>query len=191
MEGEVKVRPRNWFGKRARRASVSVEFAILSVPLTALVLGTMELGYALFVQEVLDYAVETAARSVQVGLATGKSGENSAAFIAASVCPNLNGLLDCTQNQLIVGVAPVSAGSNYYTNSNIITMANAASAGGHICTGTGTEMMQLSAWYVGPSFVGMIVPSFTTTYNGSFVHITASSASFVNENFGAGEAGCT
>ncbi len=173
--------------RRQRRASTSLEFAAASVPLFLLVLGTIELGYDMFVQEALDNAVETAARSVQVGTVQGTSGEKSSAFVAQAVCPNLGGLLNC--NNLVVGVAPVPAGENYYTNTNTITLSNAQSVNGAICTGLGGQMMQLSAWYIGPSFVGMFIPSFTTSYNGKWVHIATAGAGFVNQGFSGGQSG--
>ncbi len=164
-----------------------MEFAILSIPLFMLTLGTMELGFDLYTQEVLDNAVEIASRSVQVGGTTGASKEKSTQFVAAAVCPALGVLLNC--NQVVVGVGPIPAGEDYYTNTNIITLANASSQNGSICTGTAGQMMQLQAWYIGPTFVGMLIPSFTTTYQGALTHITQAGASFVNEGFAGGQ-GC-
>jgi hypothetical protein len=49
-------------------------------------------------------------------------------------------------------------------------------------------MMVLKAWYDGPTFVGLLVPSFTKTWNGTIVHETSATAGFVNEYFqGAGQ----
>jgi hypothetical protein len=49
--------------------------------------------------------------------------------------------------------------------------------------------MQIGVWYTGPSFVGFLVPSFSMAYKGSLIHLTHSSAGFVNEYFGGGQSG--
>jgi Flp pilus assembly protein TadG len=185
---EKPVRSRRTRCLRQRRASTSLEFAAAAVPLFLLVLGTIELGYDMFVQEVLDNAVEAAARGVQVGSVQGTANEKSSAFVAQAVCPNLGGMLNC--NNLVVGVQPVPSGLNFYT-APTMTMTNAQSVNGAICTGLGGQMMQLQAWYIGPSFVGMMIPSFTTNYNGKYVHIATAGAGFVNQGFVGGQSGGT
>jgi Flp pilus assembly protein TadG len=174
--------------RRGERSAVSMELGIIAIPFFAMFLGTMEISYDLYVQAALDNAVETAARGVQVGGITGKAGEKSggtAGLVAASVCPNLGGLLDCAL--LTVGIGKIPTGYNYFSNPTPLTQAN-ATAGTGICTGQGGNMMILQAWYDGPTFVGLLVPSFTTTYNNTIVHVTTSSAGFVNEYFSGGEA---
>jgi hypothetical protein len=160
-----------------RRCAVTLELAIIAVPFLVVVLGVMELSFDLFVQAALDNATATAARSVQTGAQTA-TGETSAAFVKNSVCPSLNRLLDCAL--LTVAVAPLSTGKNYY-NAPALTYAQASSTGGNICTGTSGQPMQIGAWYAAPTFVGLLVPSFTTYLNGQYVHVSHSSAGFVNE----------
>jgi hypothetical protein len=181
---------------RHRRGAVSLEFAMLAVPLLIMTLGVMELAYDLYVQAALDNAVQTAARNVQVG-ATQTGGESSGLFVQHAVCPNLHELLDC--GQLIVGVQPVPANYDYFTapppNGQVnppyftIPIASASAAGGDISTGCGGQLMLLQAWYIGPTFVGGLIPSFATMYNGAPQHITAASAGFVDEAFPGG-VGC-
>jgi Flp pilus assembly protein TadG len=168
-----------------RRGVVALEFAIAALPLFLLVVGILEMSYDLFTQAVLNYAVNEAARTVQVGSTHGTSGETSATFAASAVCPALSGLLDC--GQLIVGVAPVPAGYNYFTTPAIITVTKSASATGNICTGQAGQLMLLQAWYIGPSFVGALIPAFTSLYNGALVHITTATAGFLNEDFSGGQ----
>ena len=172
--------------RRGDRSAVAMELGIIAIPFFMMFLGTMEIAYDLYVQAELNNAVEAAARGVQIGNAQGVSGEKSSAFVAAAVCPNLGGLLDC--NLLTVGVAPVPQGFNYYSLpvQDQLTQAEATSGGG-ICTGVGGQMMVLKAWYDGPSFVGMLIPSFTTLYNGVWTHVTTASAGFVNEWFAGGQ----
>jgi Flp pilus assembly protein TadG len=168
---------------RDRRGAAVLEFAIVALPFVTLVLGVMEVGFDLFVQVTMDAVVNQAARSVQTGSVQGSAGESSAAFAAAAVCPALGGLLSCSQ--IVVGVAPVPSGSNYYNNPGTMTLAGAAA--GAVCTGVGGQMMLIQAWYLGPTIAGALIPSFSTRYNGALVHVTSASAGFVNEYFTGGQ----
>jgi hypothetical protein len=170
---------------RHRGGAGALEFALVCLPLICLVLGLAEVSYDLFAQSVLDNAVVAAARSVQTGVQQGTSGETSAQFAADAVCPQLGRFLSCTK--LTVGVEPIPSGYDYYTNPSPMTFGAASTGGGIVCTGTGGRLMLLQAWYNGPTFIGSLFPSFATAYNGGFVHITASSAGFVNEAFGGGQ----
>ena len=176
--------------RRGERSAVAVELGIIAIPFFMTFLGVMEMSYDLYVQAELNNAVEIAARGVQVGNAQGTSGENSNTFLAANVCNNLGGLLDCAL--LTVGVAPIPTGFNYYSLpvQDQLTQSEATGGGG-ICTGVGGQMMVLKAWYDGPSFVGLLIPSFTTTYNGMLTHVTTASAGFVNEWFAGGQSSGT
>jgi Flp pilus assembly protein TadG len=178
-------RGRRSAASRGRRAAAALEFAIVAIPFLVSVMGVFEVGYDLFVQVALDDAVEAAARGVQVGSNTGSSGESSAAFAAAAVCPAVSVLLNCAR--LTVAVAPVPSGYTYHSNPSPPTRAQASAAGGSICTGTGGQMMLITAWYAGPSFVGMLIPYFTTTINGAPSHLTSASAGFVNDYFAGGQ----
>jgi Flp pilus assembly protein TadG len=176
------------FGGRLRsdrRGAAALEFAVVALVFIIMVFGCIEVAYDLFVQTALDSAVQTAARSVQTGTARGTSGETSATFAAAAVCPALSGLLQCSL--LTIGVETIASGYNFYTNPSPLTYGSASSSGGAICTGVGGQMMLLTAWYAGPSFVGSLVPSFSTRINGSLVHLTSSSVGFVNEWFSGGQ----
>jgi Flp pilus assembly protein TadG len=168
-----------------RRGAVALEFAVVSIVFLTEICGIVELGYDLFVQVALDSAVQSAARQVQTGSVQGTSGETSAQFAAAAVCPALSGLLQCSL--VTVGVQPIPAGYTYYTNPNPMTMSGASSSGGSICTGVGGQMMLIQAWYRGPAFIYGLAPSFSVSLNGSQVHLTVSSAAFVNEEFTGGQ----
>ncbi len=201
FNGASKVRARRGLG---RRGHVALEFAAAAIPLMVLLLGTMEVGYDLYVQEALDNAVETAARSVQVGSDTGSNNENSAAFAAAAVCPALRALLNC--DQIVVGVAPLPSNGNvqydYYTapaegmlSGHFLLplgtqggSSGAAGTNGTVCTGTAGQMMLITAWYIGPTFIGGLIPAFATNaFNNQLQHITSASAGFVNEQFTGGQ----
>ncbi len=174
--------------RRRDRGSVGLELGVIAVPFFTLFLGVMEASYDLYVQAELDNAVDLSARGVQIGLSQGTAGEKSQAFIQTAVCNNLGGLLSCDPNVLIVGVAAVPVNKDYYTApiSSLLSI-NGANGGTNICTGTGGQMMAIQAWYEGPTFVGLLVPSFSKMYNSNVVHETTSTAGFVNEYFPGGQ----
>jgi Flp pilus assembly protein TadG len=177
-----------------RHATTALEFAILGASFILLVLGAFEVGYDFFVASALDYAVHVAARSVQVGTATGSAkGSNAAAWVTSQVCPALGKLLSC--NGLYVSIAAVPSGMNYYAylSVNPPTLAATTSSSNSVCTGGAGQMMLLSAYYLGPSFLGGLVPGWSqpSPLNPAiYVHVSYASAGFVNEYFTGGETGC-
>jgi Flp pilus assembly protein TadG len=156
----------------------------------------MEVGYDFFVQAALDDAVQTAARSVQVGNAQGNvTGKSVAAWVQSSVCPDLGRLLDCGQLYVTVTPIPSGTGQNYYTylTANPVTLTAITGSGNSVCTGTPGQLMVLQAFYLSPTFLGMLVPSFSVVspINGSQrVHASYAASGFVNEDFGTGTQGC-
>lgn len=164
---------------RRRRGTVALELAAAAGPLLLLVLGVMEVGYDMFVQEALDDAVNTAARLVFTGQQTGAQGY--AAFVRNAVCPAVSQILEC--QYLYVNVAPVAAGYDYYT------MVPAVLNPGQntVCTGAPGQFMLLQAWYAGPTFLGALFPAFSGNVGGSLAHVTYTSAGFVNEQFTGGQ----
>jgi Flp pilus assembly protein TadG len=187
-----------WRGSdlRRRRGNVSLEFAILAAPLFTLALGTMEVGYDFFVQEALDNAVHVAARGVQVGAADGSAtGTAATKWVSNAVCPALGGLLDCGQLYVNVTYIPSGTGENYYTymSSNPPNLTGVTSSANSICTGSAGKLMLLQAYYLSPTFLGMLIPAWSqaSPVNSSLrVHVTYSSSGFVNEYFSGGETGC-
>jgi len=180
----------------SRRGSVSLEFVILSIPFFILVLGTMEVGYDFFVQAALSNAVNVAARSVQVGTAQGDAtGTAEQNWVTSAVCPALGRLLDCRQLYVSISAIPSATGQNYYTylSANPPSLTAMASSSDKVCTGAAAQMMLLRAYYVSPSFLGLLVPNWSQVWPapvGPRVHVTYASAGFVNEYFSGGEAGC-
>jgi Flp pilus assembly protein TadG len=176
-----------------RHGAVSLEFVILSIPFFMLSLGTMEIGYDFFVQAALSNAVNVAARSVQVGASQGDAtGAKEVTWVQNAVCPALGQLLDC--GQLYVSISS-TGGEDYYTylTANPPNLATMASSSDSVCTGGAAQMMLLRAYYVSPSFLGMLVPNWSMPWPqpvGPRVHVTYASAGFVNEYFSAGEVGC-
>jgi Flp pilus assembly protein TadG len=189
-------RPKRWSTRLAahRNGVVAMEFAILSVPFLILFLGTMEVGYDFFVQAALTNAVNVAARSVQVGTIQGKAtGAAEVAWVGSAVCPALGGLLDCGQLYVSVTNIPSGTGQNYYTYlaANPPSLTNMVSSSNSVNTCGAADMMLLRAYYLSPTFLGMLVPIWSQpspVSPGIRVHVTYASAGFVNEYFTGGQA---
>ncbi len=178
------------------RGSVSLELAILSVPLFSLTLGAMEVAYDFFVQSALNTAVQVAARSVQVGAATGSAtGAAEAAWVAAAVCPALGKMLGCGQLFVNITSVPSGTGQNYDTfiAANPPNLATITSSNDSVCTGAAAQPMILRAYYLSPTFIGLLVPAWSqpSPLNSSVrVHVSYASAGFVDEYFTGGQSGC-
>jgi Flp pilus assembly protein TadG len=177
-----------------RRGVVALEFAILAAPFLVLVLGTMEVGYDFFVQAALSNAVSVAARTVQVGTAQANAtGAAEAKWVASAVCPALGGMLDCGQLYVTITNIPSGPGQNYYTwlAANPPNLTKITSSTDTVCTGSATQMMIVRAYYLSPTFLGMLVPVWSQASPVSpsqRVHVTYASAGFVNEIFTGGQA---
>ncbi len=179
-----------------RRGAVALEFALLSIPFFVLVLGTMEVGYDFYVQGALSEAVHVAARSVQVGTSQGNAtGAAEANWVTSAVCPALGGRLNCGQLYVSIASIPSGTGQNYYTylTAHPASLSAMTSSTNSVCTGAATQMMLLRAYYLSPTFLGMLVPSWSQispVNNASRVHVTYAATGFVNEYFAGGQAGC-
>jgi Flp pilus assembly protein TadG len=179
-----------------RRGTAALEFAILAVPFLVLALGTFEVGYDFFVEAALDNAVHVAARSVQVGTAQASaSGSNVNSWVASAVCPSLRGLLDCGQLYVSVTAVPSGTGQNFYTYiaANPPSVTTTTGSSDSVCTGTGGQLMLLRAYYLSPTFLGLLVPSWSQSSpvsNTGRVHVSFASTGFVNEYFSGGKSGC-
>jgi Flp pilus assembly protein TadG len=180
----------------SRRGAAAMEFAILALPFFILVLGTMEVGYDFFVQAALSNAVSVAARSVQVGTSQADAtGTSEATWVASAVCPALGGMLNCGQLHVSISGIPSGTGQNYYTyiSANPPSLAAMTSSSNSACTGAAGQMMIVRAYYLSPTFLGMLVPNWSQaspTSPNSRVHVTYASAGFINEGFTGGESGC-
>src|ERR1700750_611025 len=87
-----------------RRGSAAVEFAIVGFPFVLFLVFLLELGYDFYAQMALDYALQSAARQIQIGVAQGAG--TAAVFQSKYLCPVLTGLLPCTS--VTVNVVPVT-----------------------------------------------------------------------------------
>lgn len=182
----------------SRRGAVALEFAILAIPLFTWILFIFELSYDLFQQEALDYAVHGAVRQIQTGNASSLT--SGAAFIADYVCGATKGLLECPNIWLRVaavtdfappntnGAVPMSGSTldlSHYTNLAGANAGGSQTAPQPYCVASPSQPIMVSAVYVGPTFVGSLLPGLmsVTGPSGALVHATLSTAGFVTEPF--------
>ena len=101
---------------RDRRAAIAVEFGLVSLPFTALVLFMMALGYRLYVQAALDHVASQAGRMLAVD-ATQSQSKSVQNFQTLTLCPLLSPFLSC--NNVTVTLMAVTDYSNTtYTNTD-------------------------------------------------------------------------
>jgi Flp pilus assembly protein TadG len=80
---------------RDTRASAAVEFALLIPFLILLFLGIFEFGRAIWVQGIIDYAVEQAARCASINSTTCGSTTATRTYAAGQAAPLPNGSSSC------------------------------------------------------------------------------------------------
>ncbi len=176
---------------RDRRGSTALEFAVVSLPCVTMLVFLAELGYDFFAQVCLDYGVQTAARQIQIGAAQDAS--TAAVFQDKYLCPALSGLLPCTS--VAVNIRPIV--KDYYTDVAVDYRDKSGkldTSGYSYCPGKPNQLMLVQAIYTSPSLIALVVPAMATASAGGFVHVTLSSAAFINENFpvtSASPSGCT
>ncbi len=157
-----------------------------------------ELSYDLFLQEALDNALHEAVRQVQTGVAQNQV--SGASFVTTYMCPAANGRLECAR--IFVNVTPVAAGTDYHSvkiggitpigvvpmsgNSLDLSNYNGGVGSSDFCNGMPRQPLLVSAIYVGPSFIGGLLPGLLSAhYNGVWVHPTLATTGIVIEPYAA------
>ena len=168
----------------------------MTIPFFVLVLGTLEISYALYTQAALDNALYLAVRALQTGNA--QNVVNSSSFISQYLCPNMFGLLECNNNVFInvqkfvaTQIGSSSATTDYWniTTGTIPVSGHTLNLStyqgtGNFCNVAPDQFILVSAIYVGPTFVGGLLPNiFSVTYNGMSVHATLSTFGIATERF--------
>ncbi len=173
----------------ARRAVVALEFAILSTVFMSMLLFVFEISYDQYCQEALDCGLNLAARQVSTGNA--QNIQSVSQFTSAYLCPSLPGLLACQTNVFVrIQNVTFSGSADFYSaTTGVVPVSgsalNLASYGtGNFCNAGPNQFYLLSAVYVGPTFVGMLLKGlFTLSYGGRIIHATASNVAFATEYY--------
>ncbi len=187
------VASRGLFGVRRvvkdRRAATALEFGIIALPFFMWMLVILELSWDLFTQVALDDALHVAARQIQTGNAQYLT--NGQAFINNYLCPAAGGRLICSNLYISVQPANFGSGQDYYnlttgvlpTSGNTLVLSSFTGTSS-FCNANASQFMLISAIYVGPTFLGGLLPGlFTVQYNGARVHATLSTTGVVTEPY--------
>lgn len=162
-----------------RRGATAVEFALLSLPFFALVVGTIQLGIIFLATQTLDEAVDVASRQIQTGEVT-QTGSSLIAF-RTNVCERVALISDC-ENQILLSVqsyqdfaAVEQAQDNgeLYTENGRPVIVN-----GTFSPGDGGEIIVVSASVFIPIIAAAILPGIS----GQGLELSTSLA-FKNEFF--------
>lgn len=132
-----------------KRSVTAVEFALVVPTFLVLLFVVFEVSYDLFMQEVLDNALQSAARQVQTG--NTQTASNST-FVNNFFCPYGDGLLNC--NNLFVRIQSVSFGAG--SCSNISGSSSTGDFYDATVTGVPTSggVVQLGDFYSGAGTMG-------------------------------------
>lgn len=171
-----------------RRGSAALEFAVLLLPFTILLLFSIELAYDLFTQEVMESSLYYAARQIQIG--NTQNALNGNDFITKYMAPVMTNMLSAKNVYIRVQRITPKTGQDYYdfTSANLPVVNGSLDlssfGSGNFCNAGATQWLLISAIYIGPTFIGGLLPNImSVNYNGSLVHITLSTIGVVSENF--------
>lgn len=161
---------------RDAKGNAALEFALVSVPFVGIVLGLLILGYTFFLQEVVDFALASAARQVQLGAVPATY--SAADFTAKVFCPALQSLAPCAN--LFVTLTPVR---DYYSATVVAQpTGNDLAKQGAYCVGSPGQVMFARVVYLMPIFSDFWTYAPTVSANGVTGAALVSSAAFANEN---------
>ena len=155
--------------KDATGAAAALEFALAASPMMLFLLGIIYVGLHFYIQQTLDYAVQQAARQVEIG-AIG-SGYTQSDFVSKVLCPNFGPAC----SNLYVDLHPVSDYAALTTAGVTDAPDSASTAGFQFCVGAPGQMMYAHVVYAAPSPAG----SFLGLPN---VDPVIANAAFINEN---------
>jgi Flp pilus assembly protein TadG len=172
---------------RDRKGAAALEFAIIAVPCLGLLLGLFGVAYDFYLQEALDYSLQTAARQIQIGNVPSTYGAGD--FTSKIFCPVFATFADCSA--VLITVQPVV---DFQSASATGQPAAAIAQSAPFCIGAPGQLMFARAVYLAPVLAQFWPYGTVVTLGGSTGNALVSNAAFANENpSGAaipGGAGC-
>jgi len=212
MTGENQ-RGRSRAGWRARvkkfagdqHSAVIVESAICLPIFFLLLFFAFELAYDGFIQAVLESTLAATAQQIEVG---SDSAATSGNFLTSYVCSNDSGLLNC--NNLFIrvqtysptqcsdfygattGAPPIVSGAAELSDYVGVLAGSGGNVGSVNCSTSGMtafcdalpqQQIILSAVYLGPTFLQLLLPNGASSYNGKLYHVAYETIGFETEGF--------
>jgi Flp pilus assembly protein TadG len=174
---------------------VALEFAIVSIAFLSFMLGIFEVSYDLFTQAALNAGLLVAIREVETGNTQNTVSANT--FITNYLCPAMGGLLQCNSSLLVnIQKVQLSATNDFYAyTTGMVPVAGntlvVPTSYGKFCNAGANEALLVSVIYIGPTFLGGLLPGiFSLHYGSSVVHATLATKGIITENFSSQPASC-
>ncbi len=164
---------------RAERGATAVEFALISLPLIALILGTLELAMILLVVTSLETATEGASRRIRTGEFQ-TSAANTRADFKALVCGGMSWLSSqCNANLTVTS----QVFNDFGTLAGTPPMSGATfvAGGGCFSTGNPTDIVLVRAYFTWPLFAPLLNVVLDNT--GSGRRLLSAATAFRNEPY--------
>lgn len=160
---------------RDEQGAVAIEFAILAIPFFSLIYAILETALVFLAGQILDSAVQDAARRIRTGQAQAASW--TADDFRAEVCNGLYGMFDCSagSDRLRIRVSVVSS----FATATVGTPVNpgcATSSDPDDCDwtltpgfvpGDGSDIVLVQAYYKWPTIVNFVGFNLSTQADGS------------------------
>ena len=170
-----------------QRASVAVEFALISMMLISAILFIMIVGVILYINQALDYATNKAARQIMVGNVQ-TSGMTQASF-QQLVCSYLPATINCANVIVNVQTATEAAQpGGYYAyvtaNQSGLVIPSLSNSSSQFSPGTAGSYEYVQVIYPITFIPGLFASILGgATYQGSPAYLVVSTAAFRNEQF--------
>ncbi|WP_297299312.1 TadE/TadG family type IV pilus assembly protein [uncultured Methylovirgula sp.] len=179
--------PRKSPGSFARdnRASTAVEFAMIALPLLALILGALQAAIVLMAQQELEHAADEAGRLVmtgQVSSTSGATGYMTQAQFTNKVCSYLVALFNCSKLMINMQTASSFSATNTSAPSYTTLQQNQWSyvTGSH---GQAPDVVILQVMYEWPIFSNLFGFNLASLPNGT--RLLMATSVFKNEPSGS------
>ena len=138
-----------------RTAATAVEFALVVLPLLALLLYAIEIALVFFINSNLDAAVRNASRAIMTGTAQASGVYTAAAFKSTYLCPAsgtsiIGSFIDCSK--LIIDVRAVTA----FTGADLTNDFYKTQTSNQFCPGAPGTITVVRVAYPMPSFLPLL-----------------------------------
>lgn len=131
----------------ARRAALPLEFALIGIGFTALVLVCAQLGFLLYVQLALDFAAREAGRQLLTGQLTPVPAKKED-FLSIAFCPYFTRFIECAG--ITVSLQPVADFKTHAVSYPAVVNGAANQAALGYDPGQSGSLMLLQAFYTSP-----------------------------------------
>ncbi len=160
-----------WDLRRARDGAAALEFALVCMPFTMLLIGIVSFAYVFYLQFALDYSLQQAVRQIQIGNVAGSTSVGT--FTANVFCPVFSQFAPCAG--VLISVQPVL---DYWSTYAIVSSPLQPTA---FCTGLPGTLMYARASYAAPVWASFMVSTLAASPASTGQNIV-SGAAFANEN---------